>query len=160
MSYRKDIRSDEEFAEDIQKHTKRELDLFIRWLDFIKNKTGKVLTYQSIGCGPDGEVLADKDVSVGADFEVEEYGKIDVKFSNVKIKDFFHLKEKHVLRYIEDDVSILMVNDAEGTPVFTLLDPRILANVKRTCQIVNFGGFGFKPSFRIPIGDFIWRQLD
>jgi hypothetical protein len=158
--YRFDDRTEKEFRKDIKDRTLQERSLFLLWLDLIESKTGKRPTYQDTGCGKTGEFLEDKDVSTAPDFEVDGYGKLEVKFSKPMLDRVFHLKAGQVKSYKESGATILMVNGADSeTPKFTLLTTEALASVVEDCRVVSWAGFGGKMSYRIPVDKFIWRDL-
>jgi hypothetical protein len=160
MNYRHDDRSPEQFAKDIKAHTMEERALFLLWLDLVEKETGKRPTYKDTGCGKTGDVLDDKDVSTDPDFEVEGYGLVEIKFSKPLLNKFFHLKTSQVKQYCQKNAMILFVHGTETkSPVFTMLKQDALKSIMKECKIVNWLGFGYKPSYRVPIGKFIWRPL-
>lgn len=158
-SYRFDYRSEEQFVRDIKSRTLEERALFECWLDLIEKETGNRPAFKDTGCGKDGNLLQDNEVSTDPDFDVNGFGLVEVKFSKPKIKDNFHLKVSQVKQYLKKNVTILMVNGSDTTPEFTMLKADALKNISKFCEKVCFGGFGGKLSYRIPIGMFIWRQL-
>jgi hypothetical protein len=159
-NYRFDERSKEEFQRDIKAHTMTERALFLLWLDLIEKETGKRPSFKDTGCGQSGDFLEDKEVSTDPDFEVEGYGEIEVKFAKPMLTKTFHLKVNQIKSYIKREATILMVNGAdEDVPEFTLLKPNTLKKIRDNCKVVNWIGFGWKPAYRIPVKDYIWRPL-
>lgn len=159
-NYRFDSRSEEEFEKDIKSRTMQERKLFLAWLDLVEKETGKRPKFTDTGCGKDGDLLQDDQVSTDPDFEVEGYGKVEVKFSYPNIKKCFHLKANQVASYARSGAIILMVNGAEDPiPTYTILKREALNKIMETCKVVPFKGFGWKPSYKINIKDFIWRPL-
>jgi hypothetical protein len=160
MSYRYDKRTESEFKKDIKERTLRERELFLLWIDSIERTTGKRPFYRDTGCGQSGEFLEDHEVSTDADFEVEGFGKVEVKYADKKLDSLFHLKVNQVKKYCNQNVTILMVNGAAtNAPVFTMLTTKCLQQIIDFCEAVSWQGFGGKRSYRIPIDMFIWRNL-
>lgn len=130
------------------------------WLDLIERTSGKRLQYTDTGCGQTGELLTDKEVSMDADFHVEEYGKVEVKFSKPLLDKFFHLKASQVKSYVRNGATILMINGShEAVPQYTMLKSAALQDIMDTCKIIPWSGFGHKPSYKIPVSKFVWRSL-
>jgi len=160
MNYRFDSRSEEEFKKDIKDRTMEERSLFLLWLDLIERETGVRPKYTDTGCGKKGDLLEDKQVSTEPDFNVEGYGKVEVKFAKPNLLKVFHLKENQVRSYHKNNAIILMVNGADDPiPTFTILKPDALKRIMESCKVVPWKGFGWKPAYRINIKDFIWRPL-
>lgn len=160
MNYRYDNRTEEEFTKQIKERTLTERKLFLLWLDHVEKETGKRPDFKDTGCGNRGELLEDSKVSTDPDFEVEGYGKIEVKFSNPLLKKIFHLKKSQVKSYINKDTTILMVNGAsEDVPEFTIIKTDALKNIAEKNKVVNWRGFGMKPAYRIEVKKFIWRKI-
>jgi hypothetical protein len=155
MNYRFDKRSKEEFIQDIKQTINIEDEIFHKWINIIGQPK-----YKKNGCGKNGEFLPDKKVSTAADYEVENYGRIEVKFSRKNLKTHFHLKVGQVKSYLKQNASILMINDYNGDPTYVLINPTILEKISNTCKIVPFQGFGSKASYKIPISTLIWRPLN
>lgn len=159
-SYRYDNRSEEQFRKDIKSRTAEERSLFMLWLDLVERTNGVRPKYTDTGCGQTGELLTDKEVSMDADFHVEGYGKVEVKFSKPMLDKFFHLKASQVKSYLRNEATILMINGAnERIPQFTMLKSAALQDIIDTCKIIPWTGFGNKPSYKIPVSKFIWRPL-
>lgn len=160
MNYRYDNRSEEQFKKDIKSRTQQERALFLLWLDLIQKTTGERPVYNDTGCGKTGELLTDDKVSMSPDFSVEGYGKVEVKFSQPMLKKFFHLKANQVKSYHKAGATILMINGSEEpVPQFTMLKPAALQEIIDTCKVIPWTGFGGKPSFKIPVDKFVWRNL-
>jgi len=160
MNYRFDKRTKEEFEKDIKERTLLERSLFIAWLDLVEKETGSRPEFTDTGCGKDGELLEDKDVNTNPDFHVDGYGKVEVKFANPMIRKFFHLKINQVKSYVKKDATILMINGAgEEIPEFTMIKKPALERIMSECKEVPWAGFGYKPSYKIPVDQFIWRPL-
>jgi len=157
--YRKDKRSLKEFKADIKSAKHIELDCLMRWLKI----QDKPLSYQANAPGEDGEYLEDKEVTTDADYSVESYGLMEVKFSKPMINKHFHLKVAQVQSYLKQGATILMVNGYETErPEWTLIYPDKLEILTKhpDCPIIPYFGFGGKPSYKIPVGLFYWRELN
>lgn len=160
MNYRFDNRSEEQFKHDIKARTMEERALFLMWLDLLEKETGTRPNYTDNGCGKNGEFLEDSKVNTDPDFDVEGYGKVEVKFSKPMLDKKFHLKLAQVRQYKNKKASILMVNGADSdVPQFTIIKPDALERISKECQVVNWQGFGFKQAYRISVDRFIWRDL-
>lgn len=161
MKYRRDNRSPEDFKKDIKNSTEIEHQILELWLSTIEKETGIRHTYQHNGCGDDGELLNDNQVNTKADYLVEEYGLIEVKFALPFLLENFHLKQNQVKSYIKQNASVIMVNGwQEGPKEFMLITPHNLEYIQNNMPIVKWFGFGGKKSFRIPINLFTWSKLD
>lgn len=159
-NYRYDNRSEDQFKKDIKSRTAEERSLFIAWLDLIEKSSGTRPQYTDTGCGQSGELLADKEVSMDPDFNVEGYGKVEVKFSKPMLDKFFHLKASQVKSYLRDGATVLMINGSqEKVPQYTMLKPPALQDIIDTCKVIPWTGFGNKPSYKIPVSKFVWRDL-
>ncbi len=160
MNYRFDGRSKEQFEKDILDRTLEEKRLFLLWIQLLEKKNGQKVEYKNTGCDNSGEYLEDQDVSTVADFEVEGYGRVEVKFSKPVLDKFFHLKSSQVKKYINQNATILMVNGTSSDkPVYTMLDAKCLTKISEECKEIPWAGFGRKMSYKIPINMFIWRPL-
>lgn len=161
-TYRFDQRTEEEFKKDIKDRTLEERRLFFVWLDLLEAEQGERPDYDDTGCGKDGEFLEDANVTTNADYYVEGYGPIEVKFAIPMLTKNFHLKERQVKSYIEQSATVLMVNGAgEDVPSFTMISPDALQALVQDddIEVVKWVGFGFKQSYRIPISRFVWRPM-
>ena len=160
MNYRYDNRSEDQFKKDIKSRTQEERALFILWLDLIERTSGVRPKYTDTGCGQTGELLTDKEVSMDPDFNVEGYGKVEVKFSKPLLDKFFHLKASQVKSYLRDGATVLMINGSnEDVPQYTMLKPPALQDIIDTCKVIPWTGFGGKPSYKIPVTKFVWRPI-
>lgn len=161
MNKRYDTRSEEEFKADIAYKTLLERKLFLQWLDLQERETGVRPDFTDTGCGKHGEYIEDHEVSTDADFHVDGFGPVEVKFARPMLKRDFHLKVGQVKSYIKQDAMVLMVIGAdEDVPKFTMLRTEALEEIVETCPIVKWVGFGFKPAYRIDVGSFVWRELN
>lgn len=163
VQYRKDKRSLKEFKADIKSAKQIEFDILVRWLDYIHKTKGIVLSYAANAPGDDGEYLEDSEVTTDADYTVESYGLIEVKFSKPKMKKHFHLKVDQVASYIKQKATLLLIDGYETEcPEWTLIYPDKLELITKhpSCKIVPWVGFGMKEAYRIPLDMFYWRELN
>ena len=161
-NYRFDKRTKQEFQKDIKDRTLEERRLFFVWLDLLEADSNERPDYDDTGCGKDGEFLENANVTTNADYYVEGYGPIEVKFAMPVLTRYFHLKARQVKSYIEQSATVLMVNGAsEDVPTFTMIDPNALQSIvdDEDVPVIPWQGFGNKPSYRIPIARFIWRPM-
>lgn len=154
-AYRFDRRSKRQFKKDIKEAHGIEDAIMQAWLKLVGNPKSR-----AIGCGPDGEFLEHADVNTDADFDVDGYGLIEVKFSKPKLRKQFHLKVRQVESYLDQDASILMVDGWETEdPTYVLIPAALLRSMIDHLEIVSWQGFGGKKAYRLPLDKFIWRPL-
>ena len=160
MNYRMDGRSKKKFEKEIKEATAIEEQILNSWLNLIEKDTGKRPKYEPLSKGRDGEFLKDSEVDSLADFSIEGYGKIEVKFCKPFLKERFHLKEGQLKKYLEQGASILIVNGFDTKePVYAIIKQEMMAKIIAECEVVNWPGMGFKKCFRVPTNLFIWRPL-
>jgi hypothetical protein len=158
--YRLDNRSQRKFNKDILEATNHEKQLVSIWVKILSKERGKKINFRDNGCGNDGKPLGINEVSTDADFIVDEVGLVEVKFSKSLCKDFFHLKVNQVTSYLKQNATVLMVNGSNTeNPTFIIINSDGLSRIKNSCKVVNFAGFGFKSSYKIPINDYIWKKF-
>lgn len=158
--YRFDRRTKEEFARDIAKGHEIETDLLERWLDHLEEKHGERPTVEFTGCGEGGEYLESHEVNDDADYYVDGYGLVEVKFAKPMLERDFHLKVHQVESYIRQESYVLMVLGVETDQAkFALITPETLKDIQVSCKIVRWDGFGGKRAFRVPVRKFVWREL-
>ena len=158
--YRFDRRTQKQFEKDIKEGHKIERMLLDRWLDCVEKTKGKRPMVEFTGCGEDGEYLERNQVNDNADFYVDGYGLVEIKFSKPLLTENFHLKISQVESYIRQDANILMVIGTEtDTPKYVLITTDNLVFIKGSCKIVRFYGFGGKESYRIGVSQFAWREF-
>ena len=160
MNYRFDKRSKNQFKKDIKEASKTEEEILNLWLDILQKDGLTRPTYSNLAAGRDGGFLKDADVDSTADFVVEQFGKIEVKFCNPFLKTRFHLKVGQLKSYVKQNATILIVNGWEtDKPEFTLIKNDMMSKIIDSCDIVNWGGMGGKKCYRVPTQMFIWRKL-
>ena len=160
-NYRYDYRTKEQFQKDVKDSTLQENSLIKRWLDHVEAVTGeRPVARRTSSKGAKGEYLESKDVTADADFIVEGYGLVEVKFAKPLIKTNFHLKVSQVNKYIAQNANILMVNGAHtDSPKFAFIRTRRLRELAAESEQVSWRGFGGKLAYRIPIRKVRWSSL-
>lgn len=159
MSYRTDGRDKEEFRQDIADGIKQEHEIIERWLNLLEQKSGKRPLCRWTGCGDPDQFLVDEEVSTEADFDVEGYGKIEVKFSRPSFTRF-HVKVTQLESYLRQQATILMVKGWDtDEPQFTMISPEIMEQGLKIWPRLKFKGFGGKLAVRIHANQFVWRDL-
>lgn len=158
--YRFDVRSKKQFKADIKSAHKTEGQIIELWLDRLEASLGERPACQATGCGPDGQYLEASEVNSNADYKVDGFGPIEVKFAKPLVKKFFHLKVEQVKAYLEQDASILMVNGWEtDSPKYVFIPAAVLRSMVDELPIVSWVGFGNKAAYRIPVSKFVWKDL-
>ncbi len=159
-SYRKDTRSDATFKKDIEESSLLE-NLLIRIYvaDLCRQKKANY-TIVATGCGPDGQLLSDKEVTTRCDFTLVtpsgQLRKIDIKYSRPNVSRF-HLKESHLRSYIKQDTAIVMFMGIETENVtYTVIRPKEQEQLLKTGQKVSLWG---KDQIRCLVSDFTWRSV-
>lgn len=153
--YRFDNRTRAEFERDIKEGNLLEKQLLIRWLQ----RLGDGRKYRETGCGNDGEFLTADKVSLAADFWVDGYGSVEVKFAK-PLAQTFHLKVDQIDYYIRNNASILMVIGVEtATPKYSLMTLDDLHYIAEEAEVVNCRQFGNKQAYRVPSSWLSWKDL-
>lgn len=161
MNYRKDVRSDDQFKRDIKAGSIAERRIIERWLNVVEKETGRRPSFNDNGCDNSGSYLEEDQVTQAADYVVEGYGLVEVKFSNPKLHHSFHLKVDQVERILKDKSKILFVNgwSTKRNAEFVLITPDELLAATRSAPQVVWRGFGGKLSFKISVNKFHWQSL-
>jgi len=161
VSYRKDFRNDEEFKRDIKAGSVAERKILKRWLNLVERETGRRPSFKDNGCDNSGEYLEEPDVTQDADYEVEGYGLIEVKFSNPLLHNVFHLKVDQVCRILADKTNILFANgwSVKGKTMYAFITPEDLEAAVMKAEQVSWHGFGNKMAYRLRVNQFRWHRL-
>jgi hypothetical protein len=161
VSYREDVRSHDEFKRDIKAGAIAEHKILQRWLNVIEKETGSRPKYKNNGCDNSGKYLKDNQVTQDADYEVDGYGLVEIKFSKPKLNNVLHLKVNQVNRILSDKTNILFANGwlCKGNTTFCFITPRDLNIAIKNADKVRWVGFGWKMSYRININQFKWQPL-
>lgn len=156
-----DKRSKETFCQDIAKATKTEKDILTRWLGILEKQYGHKPWAKDHGCSNDGRYLKNSEVTAAEDYEVEGYGLVEVKFSYSKLKETFHLKTRHVTRYLKNRSNILFVDGWESNnPRYTVISPDTLERLVAKAQIVPCHQFGGKEAYRFNTASLLWKEFN
>lgn len=158
MSYRRDNRSVEQFANDIKKSAVIERDIVHRYAKYLKEKHGIDAAIENNGCDNSGALLNDMQVNTNADFIVNGV-PLEVKFNNENLK-IFRLKSNQLRSYIKQGAAILWVNGYKtDNPMFTLMKLTDLDRVQKECTEEKFFPWGGKLCFELIAEDFLWLKL-
>lgn len=161
MGYRQDGRDEETFRRDIKKSTIAEGKILRKWLDYLERETGIRPDFRDNGCDNSGKLLSDQEVNAAADYAVDGYGLVEVKFSYPKLERFFHLKVGQVRRILKDKAYLLFANGwRTRNPTFCLVSPERLRVVTQGLKEIPWQGFGGKMSYRISVKRFRWKPFN
>ncbi len=156
LNYRKDFRSVKKFKNDIKTGVAIEQEILKRWMKTENLNNVAIKT----GSGDAGELLHDSEVDTKADYFIQQFGHIEIKFSLPKLEDFFHLKLNQVSSYLRQNCKILMVNGYKTDETkYTVIMPERVRELIKTAPIINWAGFGHKPCYRFYVKDFEWKVL-
>lgn len=157
-AYRRDHRSQAEFAEDIALGTAAEAKIIRRYARYVDDVFGIPVKVKSSGCDNSGKYLEDDDVTTAADYRLN--GRlVEVKFNN-EMLDAFHFKKNQLNSYLKQGAVILWVNGWKtDNPEFTILKRRHLQRIKNTAELVSFRGWGGKKCYRLHKSDFNWFRF-
>lgn len=156
--WRKDWRTDEEFAKDILDGHKAERDIIERYRLILEQQLGRSVTVENNGVDNSGKPLPLKDVNTKADFIVD--GKLlEVKFIK-RLDSEFRFKVGHLNSYIKQGAPVLLVNGWETqNPVYTIMTPEILQKIKDTRTPQPFYTWGNKLCYFLRMEDFVWDSF-
>ena len=157
-NYRWDRRSKRKFSLEVNRASKIEYQILELWLNAVEREQSTRPSYIETGCDNTGAFL--EKATTRADYHVEGYGFIEIKFSRPKKTKYFHLKVRQVKSYIKQKAKILFVNGwSTDNPQYTILTTHRLKTLDERCKTITFKGFGNKVSYRIPITMLFWRSL-
>lgn len=164
MEYRKDNRSTEQFASDIQECSsieRRLMTMYVAYLNRHKKIKGEY-TFSDNGVDNDGNLIEDDSkVHCAADFVLHNPErpdrKIDIKFSRNN-NSTFHFKTNQMTQYIKEDVCIVnfMGVDTEK-PKFSIFTPKDLEQALETGKKVYFKAWGGKECIKFKSSEQNWR---
>lgn len=157
LAHRMDNRTLEEFEQDIKKAVRIEREIIERYAKWVKKNYGREIVVEDNGCDNTGRLLEKADAS--ADFTINSI-PVEVKFNNNHL-EVFHIKTYQLKSYIEQNAYILWVNGyTTNNPVFTIVSPRQLKQITKTCKVVRFKSWGGKPCYRISASMFKWLPFN
>lgn len=156
--YRKDWRSDAEYANDIMVGHKTEQDIIQAYAKHLRHTQGIKVTIKNNGVDNSGKVIDAKDVTTDADFIVN--GELmEVKFMNNYCKNF-RFKEDQLHSYIRQGATVLFVNGWKtDRPVFTLMDTKALKDIAKHTKAQPFEGWGNKRAYFLRDSSFTWKKF-
>lgn len=166
MNYRKDNRSEKQFAKDIKDCTLTETLLMTLYVEYLNaRKRGKhSYSFKDNGVDNDGNLIKDESkVTTAADFLLihpnQTDRKIEIKFSR-KNNYSFHFKYDQMIKYIEKDVCIVnfMGTDTEDIK-FCIFTPAELQNALDNGKVVFFKAWGNKKCIKFISKEQDWKTI-
>lgn len=157
-AYRKDNRTDAEFARDIKIGNEIERQIMKLFCEHITRWTGMVPKVEENGVGMNGEALHASKINTEADFILN--GKpTEVKFINPKSTEF-RFKVSQINSYIRQKAWVLLVNGWDTPhPHFTLISPAQLMSIRDELEPREFALWGHKLCYFLEARKFTWTPL-
>jgi hypothetical protein len=157
IDYRKDVRTDEQFDDDIFNSHIAERKIIERYAQHLRDKYNMEVVIEDNGVDNSGKPL--DSATTDADFLLN--GKlIEVKFAEDNLS-VFRLKKDQVKSYIEQDAPVLFVNGWEtDNPVFTIIKPDRLIDITRTRRAKPFAPWGHKLCYFLNSCAFKWFNFE
>lgn len=125
--YRRDSRSEEEFAADIKEATSIEAKLMKIYVEDLSKRTGKEYKIENNGADNSGALLDESQVNLNSDFILvsgESRHRIEIKFSRPK-SPFFNIKVSQLKSYLKQDACMIMFNGIDSDePAYTIMLPQ------------------------------------
>ena len=158
MNYRYDVRTRDQFIEDIRVCTSKEKEIAMLFKQFYERRYGEELVITNNGCDNSGTYLDDKNVSTASDFVMN--GRLmEIKFSN-KFIPIFRFKIDQIRSYIKQRSYLLMVNGFDtGDPKFKIFSPKELLHIRNLKKPVEFSAWGNKLVYELHIKDYNWHSF-
>ncbi len=152
LEKRMDIRDKDQFAKDIQKHTKKENYWANQWFETkIKPKIPNAHLLDN-GCDNTGDVILEK-ATKSADFILEINGKSFTVEAKVSPAGCVTIKEYDLHHADRCDINFyLLVANAEigkDTKYYLIKRKELVAFMKHGKLIENDPKFGYKPAYRL-----------
>lgn len=161
MKYRKDSRSEKQFAKDIKECSTIENRLINAYINDLSNRKGKKYSYRDNGVDNTGELIKDdKKVTTDADFviitpEGKEY-LAELKFSKPDTNRF-HIKINQLISYEKQNACLVMFMGIETDNCrYTIILPQDIPNILKTAYRTNLW---YKPVVRLFNKDFTWYPV-
>lgn len=166
MRNRYDVRTKEQFKDDIKKATATEAVLMAVYVDWLNtNLDADKYTFSDHGIDNTGEFIEDgKKVTHDADFILQRKGKrnkkIDIKFCREE-RTCSHLKVSQLDSYVQDDVCIVNFMGLNGTnPRFCIIPPKDIVEWLRVGERVKFFPWGGQLCIKLPNEEMTWHNVD
>lgn len=166
MDYRKDVRDDTQFKEDILRWHRVENDIAAVFQQILTKVFRRPVYISPTGCDMTGRYLEDKDVTTAPDFLIhfpgrEKYGRhLEIKAAAESLS-VFHFKVDQIHQYNKryPGTLILMVRGTSTDhPTFTIFAAEDLEH-KYPFQKVEYAGWGGKLCYRLTAEMFHWEPL-
>lgn len=157
--YRKDWRTDDQFADDIKKAHKVEKDIIEAFAEHLRIKYKKEFIVEDNGIDNTGEAIDFKNVNTDADYKINGI-LVEVKFNNNKM-DEFRFKKSQLNSYLKQEAYVLWVNGWQtDNPVWTLLEEEDLRDIKRTRKAFPYEYWGYKLCYNIKAYTYEWNKFE
>lgn len=155
--YRKDWRTDAQFARDIKDGHAAEREIIRLFGKVLERETGKKPTIVENG-DTSGEIFSEDKVDTKADFIVNGV-ETEVKFINPRSREF-RFKVSQLYSYLRQKAFVLFVNGWQ-TPYaeFVVLTPASLREIKIKHQPKPFHTWGNKLCYFLSADEFQWTPL-
>lgn len=161
MKYRRDSRSEEQFAKDIEECSLLEQRLIKSYINDLSLRKGKTYSYKNNGVDNTGKLIEDdKKVTTAADFiiitpEGNEYAA-EIKFSKPE-RSYWHLKISQLVSYEKQNCCVIMFMGIETNNCrYTIILPQDIPNILQTAYKTNLW---YKPVVRLFNKDFTWYPV-
>lgn len=156
LDYRRDVRSIDEFENDLKIAHKIERELVERFAWFVRDRTGFKPYITDNGADNSGKLNAT--TTTDADFKFNGH-PLEVKYNNDKMTRF-RLKLNQLTSYVKQNAFILWVNGYQtDSPLFTVVTPDVLREWKRTKERTTFAPWGNKTVVEIDASELEWDKL-
>jgi hypothetical protein len=157
--YRKDWRTDEQFANDIAKAHVIEKDIIEAYAEHLRITLNKEVIVEDNGVDNSGKVLDLKSVNSKADYKVNGV-LVEVKY-NKNMMDDFRFKKDQLDSYLRQGAYVLWVNGWETEePEFALLSPFKLKEIKKTRRPFPYKYWGYKMCYELRRHSFKWNKFE
>jgi len=157
--YRKDWRTDEEYANDIAYGHKVEKDIIEAYAKHLRNKYNMEVVVEDNGVDNSGEVIDADKVSTDADFRLNGI-LVEVKFMNNMCNEF-RFKESQLHSYLKQGAVVLFVNGwTTDNPEFTVMKSDKLNWIKDGFKAKPFKSWGYKHCYFLKKYHFQWHKFE
>jgi hypothetical protein len=157
--YRKDWRTDDEFAKDILEGHKAEREIIEKYANHLRKKYNIEVTIEDNGTDNSGKVVEESQVNTKADY-ILNGTLIEVKFINNQATEF-RFKKDQIKSYIKQGATILLVNGWKtDNPTFTIIKPDKLQEITRTNMAKPFKTWGYKLCYFLRSYAFKWYKFE
>lgn len=156
--YRKDWRTDEEYANDILKGHIAEKQIIEKYANHLRLKYDIEVTIEDNGVDNSGQVIDESKVTTKADYMLNGT-LIEVKFINNDATEF-RFKKDQIKSYIKQGATILLVNGWQtDNPTFAVIKPDRLKEITKTHRAKPFKTWGYKMCYFLKSYSFKWNKF-